>query len=173
MSKCYNGASTKHLNNAEALMSIVECLKDSQVFAGLTTEEISDCLSLAEDNTYRKGDVIFYEHSPGDELYILVSGKVSIKLMLISDEDRMPVHIVTPGDIFGELAVIDSGPRSATAICEEDTTVKILKKSAIDGLSEKNNRVGMIIYRNIARIVSERIRRTNEKLVNNITWGVI
>ena len=154
-------------------MNITESLVKSKVFTGLTENEIMDIISLTEDRDYKKGDVIFYEHSAGEELFILIKGKVSIQLMLISDDDRMPVSTVTSGDIFGELAVIDSGPRSATAICEEDSTLKILKKEAFDSLVEKNNRLGMIIYRNISRIISERIRQTNEKMINNITWGII
>ena len=154
-------------------MNALESLEKSRVFADLSPDEIRDILSITQERTYKKDEVIFYEHSSGDEFFILTSGKVSIKLMLISDENHMPVLSVGPGDIFGELAVIDSGPRSATATCEEDTVVKVIKKSEFDGLAEKNNHLGMIIYRNISKIVCERIRNTNEKLVNNITWGII
>ena len=154
-------------------MNIMKLVKESQVFAGLSTEEVQKVLSIAAESLYKKGDVIFHEHSFGEELVVLLEGKVSIKLMVVSDKEHMPIYIVQPGEVFGELSVIDSGPRSATAVCEEDAVVKVIKKRELDALIEKDSRLGMLIYRNIAKIVCERIRRTNEKLINNITWGII
>lgn len=154
-------------------MSYTDILMNSHVFSGLSEEQVKKLVQISEERKYSRGDAIFYEHAWGDELFILLSGKVSIKLMVVSDNDQMPIHTVLPGEVFGELAVVDSGPRSATAFCDEDINVRVIKKEAFDKLTSADNLMGMTVYRNIARIVCERIRKTNEKLINNITWGII
>ncbi len=70
---------------------------------------------------YQKSDVIFEEDSRGDEMYIVRSGKV--KLVLEGKRGGAEVGMLEqPGDFFGEMALIDESPRSATAIAEEDNT---------------------------------------------------
>ena len=70
---------------------------------------------------YQKSDVIFEENSRGDEMYIMRSGKV--KLVLGGTRGGAEVGILEqPGEFFGEMALIDESPRSATAIAEEDNT---------------------------------------------------
>jgi CRP/FNR family transcriptional regulator len=143
------------------------------LFNGLSKDEINEIMKIALESSFKKGDVIFYEHTKGHELFILAEGSVSIQLVAIPEEDKIPVLTLMPGDIFGELAIIDSGPRSATAVCNEDIRVMLINKNDLEALFEKNNHLGMVIYRNISLIVCDRIRRTNVKLVNNITWGII
>jgi CRP/FNR family transcriptional regulator len=143
------------------------------LFNGLSKAEINEFMKIAVERSFKKGDVIFYEHAEGNELFILVEGSVSIQLVAVPDEDKVPILTLRSGDIFGELAIIDSGPRSATVVCEEDVRVMLINKNDLDPLFEKDNHLGMVIYRNISLIVCDRIRKTNVKLVNNITWGII
>jgi rubredoxin len=70
---------------------------------------------------YQKSDIIFKENSTGDEMYILRSGKVK----LVLEDERGEAEVGTleqPGEFFGEMALIDASPRTATAIVEEDNT---------------------------------------------------
>ena len=72
-------------------------------------------------NIYQKSDPIFKENSEGQEMYILKSGKVK----LILEDPRGDVEVGTldePGEFFGEMALIDNAPRTATAIAEVDNT---------------------------------------------------
>lgn len=70
---------------------------------------------------YQKSDVIFKSDSIGDKMYIVSSGK--IKLILEDEKGEAEVGIVEkPGEFFGEMALIDDSPRTATAIVEEDNT---------------------------------------------------
>ena len=71
--------------------------------------------------TYEKSDIIFKQNTTGDEMYILRSGKV--KLVLQDEKGEAEVSMLEqPGEVFGEMALIDASPRSATAIAEEDNT---------------------------------------------------
>jgi rubredoxin len=70
---------------------------------------------------YQKSDVIFKANSRGDEMYIVSSGKV--KLVLEDEKGEAEVGTIEkPGEFFGEMALIDASPRTATAIVEEDNT---------------------------------------------------
>ena len=63
---------------------------------------------------FRRGEIIFHAGDPGDALFIIVSGEV--KIALPSEEgDEAILAILRPGDVFGELALLDGAPRSATA----------------------------------------------------------
>ncbi len=74
-----------------------------------------------DSKVYQKSDIIFEEDSSGDEMYILRSGKV--KLVLGGKRGGAEVGALEqPGEFFGEMALIDESPRSATAIAEEDNT---------------------------------------------------
>ena len=69
---------------------------------------------------YKKSEIIFKENSVGDDMYIICSGKV--KLTTRNKERELLLDMLGPRDFFGEMALVDASPRSATAIAEEDDT---------------------------------------------------
>lgn len=69
---------------------------------------------------YRRSDIIFKESSYGDEMYIVSSGKV--KLTTKTNEQELVVDTIGPNEFFGEMALVDPSPRTATAIAEADDT---------------------------------------------------
>src|SRR5256885_13971678 len=97
------------------------------LYQGLNTEEIAELNALLEDVSYREGETIFHQNDPGDAAYIIRSGAVRI---WTHDEDAREVTLARlgPNDFFGELAVLDGSPRSASASADEDTTLGRLSK---------------------------------------------
>jgi CRP/FNR family cyclic AMP-dependent transcriptional regulator len=71
--------------------------------------------------SYQKTEIIFQEGSVGYEMYVIVSGKIRIIAHSNSKEEKL-IRVLEPGDFFGEMALVDSSPRSASAISDEENT---------------------------------------------------
>jgi CRP/FNR family transcriptional regulator, cyclic AMP receptor protein len=71
--------------------------------------------------SYQKKEVIFQEGSVGYEMYVIVSGKIRITARSNSKKDKL-IRVLEPGNFFGEMALVDSSPRSAAAISDEENT---------------------------------------------------
>jgi len=97
-------------------------LKTSKLFSGMLAAELQALEQTAQIKSYKAGRNIFQEGDPGDGLYIIVQGKVQITCLVGQDQRRVLSRLAS-GDFFGEMAVLDNQPRSATATAETDTQV--------------------------------------------------
>lgn len=87
-------------------------------------------MSVPERRTFAKGAVIFKEGENGREAYMLQKGKVRIFKMVAGR--RITIGLVHPGQVFGELALLDNGNRMGAAVAEEDVTCLTMSKASID-----------------------------------------
>lgn len=90
-----------------------------------TIDALADALRIRR---FRKGETVFHQGDPGDALFILASG--SVKVVLPSDEGAEPaiVAVLGPGEFFGELAILDGAPHSATIVAVEPTETLVLHR---------------------------------------------
>lgn len=103
--------------------------------------------------TYNKGDIIFAENSQGSEMYILRAGQV--KLTLGGEEGTAEIGVLDqPGDFFGEMALVDTSPRSATAMVDEDNTLlEVLDREALMETLKENPRFALDLMSELSRRV--------------------
>ena len=90
-----------------------------------------DALAAAlRTRRFRKGETVFHQDDPGDALFIVASG--SVKVVLPSNEGSEPaiVAVLGPGEFFGELALLDRAPHSATIVAVEPTETLVLRREA-------------------------------------------
>jgi CRP-like cAMP-binding protein len=109
---------------------------------------------------YPKGEYIFMEGDHGEEMFIIHQGKVNITKK--TDEGEKTLVTLGPGDFFGEMAVIDKGPRSASAIAVEDTSCIVLDEDLFEQQMQRNAKIVKKILKNM----SARLRAMNEQLQN-------
>jgi len=151
-------------------MESQKLLERIEIFKGLTQDELGAIARLCEDRRYQANETIFDENSRGSEIYVIKKGKVRIDLGLTGKTDAATVHRVSDGDIFGELALVDTRRRSATAKCEKDSEIIAISRDGLLDLFDKNNHIGYVVIRNLATVLAARLRKTNLQLVASILW---
>ena len=115
-------------------MSSIDFLKQATLFKGLTEQELQTLSADFVQREFRAGQAIFHQGDPGHMLYLVESGQVRIFVNGIDGHETSVVLYGRPGEIFGELAIIDGLPRSASAIAVMDTIVSHPQPRAIPGL---------------------------------------
>lgn len=126
----YNGAELALRSPEQRVADRTEFLKHLPLFANLNDAELT---ALAKDFTARRfqhGETIFFQGDPGQALYLIEAGRVRI---YVQDDRGQETSVIfySAGDIFGELAVIDGLPRSASAIAADETIVHVLSRERL------------------------------------------
>ena len=112
------------------------------------------------NRTYKEDELVFSENEPGRELYIIQSGRVKITKMV--DGQEVMLAVLQPGDIFGEMALLDNKPRSASAICAENATMLAINKANFEGMVKAQPQLAT----KLITLLSERIWMAYRQLGN-------
>ncbi len=128
---------------------------------------LSDALRVIESagvvRNFETGEVIFSQGDEGDGLYIVDSGEVRISAVVGQNQART-LATIGPGDYFGEMAVLDSAPRSATATAETATKTTFLARDKFLPLLQDHPEIAL----NIAREFSARMRKLDQKYSDEV-----
>jgi signal transduction histidine kinase len=113
---------------------------------------------------FPQGEEIVREGAPGNSLLLVGAGKVQISKAGRQGQAEV-LSILEPNDFFGEFAILDHGPRSATAIALEPTLIGEIDRAALDLLMESAPRVLPI---NFTRVIVQRLRSTNARFIDEL-----
>jgi CRP-like cAMP-binding protein len=106
----------------------IELLRQTQLFGDLDDPALGNLAERATKRNYSKGQLIFYQGDPAGSLFVMMEGLV--KVFVTSEEgDEMVLVTLHPHDVFGELALLDGGPRSASAEAVEATSLLELQRN--------------------------------------------
>ena len=102
------------VGSADDASLALAALRDCRLFRDLDDRSIALVTAALRPRRFRRGETVFHAGDPGDALFIVAAGQV--KILLPSDEGSEPAILTTigPGGFFGELAMLDGAPRSAT-----------------------------------------------------------
>jgi CRP-like cAMP-binding protein len=131
-------------------------IKDDQI-GKLPRPESAEMVKKFPNDT-----ILFSENEPGDELYIINSGKV--KITKIVNNNEVLIAILNPGDIFGEMALLENKPRSATAIAYGDIAVMAINKANFQAMVASQPQLGT----KLITLLSERTWIAFKQLNNNM-----
>ncbi len=146
-------------------------LKESALFNLMADSEIDVLTEIFQEKKMGAGTTVFIENMPGESLYLVRRGAVQISKM-IAEGDEQTLVVLGAEDSFGEMAVLDGAPRSATARVLEEATLLSVKKSDFEDLCDKNPSLALKLMRNIIRIFSQRIRENNEEYREMLIWAL-
>src|SRR5579859_4578919 len=141
------------------MVSLDEC----PLFKPLANAELKALRQAAVERSYRKGQEIFKEGDTGDGMYAVKDGSVEIS-GLVGPNVRHTFSRVKAGDIFGEMAVLENKPRSASAVADGDATVYFIPRDAMLKLVESSPLLAMGLLREI----SSRLREFNRQYIQEV-----
>jgi CRP-like cAMP-binding protein len=131
------------------------------IFEGLSRREIASVLRILHKRLYQPDEVIFRQDEPGMGMYIIEAGKVAI----VSEPSNLVLSELADGDFFGEVALLDESPRSASAIAKAPCSVFGFFQPDLFGLLERDPRLGVRIVLRLARMIGARLRKANEQVL--------
>ena len=146
------------------LTMVRDILRAVPFFRELTQPELDLLVALGRVVAYPKNMVVFKEGDKGEALYVVIEGAVRIVKHAPEAWDGTMAFIES-GGCFGEMALVDDFPRSATAITQEDCTVLFLGREAVLDLFREEPVIGRKILSAFCRSLSLRLRQASDRIV--------
>jgi CRP/FNR family cyclic AMP-dependent transcriptional regulator len=132
-------------------------LGNCALFGGLTSDERAAIVSRARIRTLAAGDIVFTIGSPGKEMMAVISGTIRITVPS-PDGKELLLAIIKPGEVFGELSVLDGKERSADAVADTAVTLAVLDRQDVLSFFERNPSSWL----KLVTVLCERLRRTDQ-----------
>ncbi|OGW37240.1 MAG: hypothetical protein A2Y97_11655 [Nitrospirae bacterium RBG_13_39_12] len=140
--------------------SIDNILLKIPIFQDITNRELKRIKRILHQREYKKNEVIFNQGDIGLGMYIIVEGIVEI----VCGPERQALAELKSGDFFGELALLDESPRSATAVTKAPCEMLCFFKPELLDLVKRDPKLGGKILFKLAWTIGERLKRTNEQV---------
>ena len=138
-------------------------LREVYFFKDLSDDELRGIEGFCKEDSFTPGEVIFRENAPAERFFIVLDGMVEVwKDYASPHPDLLAVH--GQGHLFGEMALIDDLPRSATVVAKTATRVLYLFRQEFDRILHENASVSMSILRSLSAMV----RKSNESFVEDL-----
>jgi CRP-like cAMP-binding protein len=138
----------------------IQFLKTVPFFDQLSNRQLKSLSDIMFERTYDIDELIFEEGQPGAALFLILDGKVAVEVFRETSTTRLAV--LQKGAFFGEMALLDETPRSATARALERTRTLALYRNDLLGLVQRDAKTACQIYRSLAGTIADRLRLTNE-----------
>lgn len=146
------------------IKDILEQLKKEKIFYLFSDEDFEHLSPFLEMVDYSKDTVIFKEGDAGDFICFVISGKLEVKKLTEFKGNQIILALLGKGAMVGELSLFDQHYRSATVETVEDTTLLILRNSALEDLIQNHPYIGVKILKGFIRVLSLRLRKATERL---------
>lgn len=141
----------------------VEQLTKVHLFAGLKPQALELISKVATEETHATGTKIFQHGDAGDKLYLILDGKVRISRD-VPGMGEEALAVLGPGQVFGEMALLDESPRSADARVHERCRVLAIPKDGFDDLLFMHKDLAYEVLWSMVRMLVVRLRETTDKL---------
>jgi CRP-like cAMP-binding protein len=134
-------------------------LTEIELFSELNESELQEVAAHAQIRNVPNDTTIFYEGDPADAVYVVVNGRVKV-VTTSTDGKEFILTVLGAGQVFGEMGLLETAPRSASVITITEVELMTIKRDDFDRLIE--NRPS--ISRKLMAILSRRLRRANSKM---------
>lgn len=142
---------------------IRSALRRVRLFDGMATEGLDQIAAITTQRQLGSGNYVFREGDTGDKLYIVLQGKVRIS-RTVPGMGEEALAVLGPGEAFGEMSLIDDFPRSADALVHESCQLAEISRESLEELLFLNKDLAFEILWNFVKMLSSRLRETNDKM---------
>ena len=146
-------------------------LADSELFAGLSDDEIEHLALLVREREVEQGQVLMTEGSVGDSLFLLVSGRLEVSTRDDQGRDVLLADVTEPGSFLGEMSAIDPAPRSASVKAVQTSVVFEISAGRLEAFFDTCPGARVVFLRNVARVLARRLRDTNSRVAAGRVHG--
>jgi hypothetical protein len=147
-------------------------LRRIRLFADMTDAQAEEFVNLVEKVKVRPFTPIVKQGEHGDSMFLILEGEARVSIKINDKEDT--IAMLGVGDFFGEIALLDAGPRSADVTANKDCTLLQLSKNNFENIVAQNAELASRFLMSMNRYLGGRIRSTNEKFTSaqNFARGV-
>ncbi len=139
-------------------------LHSHSLFGGITEEQIEEIRQFFKEELFSRGEFIEREGERGDRIYFITEGTVEIIKKLKFRDGFRQLLVLSEGETFGEMELIDVQPCAASVRALADTRTLTLSNKGLYGISKLNCRIFSILIMNLAREISRRLRKEDDLL---------
>jgi len=139
----------------------VRAISQTPMLSRIAKRDLEALAATAHERLYRRGEVIFHKDDPGNQFHVITEGKVRIVLPS-PDGEEVTLAILGPGEIFGELSLLDGEPRSATAIAGEDARTVVINREDFSAWLATRPAAAITLLETLSR----RLRRSDDLLAD-------
>jgi CRP-like cAMP-binding protein len=143
-----------------------EQLKNLALFMEFTRGEMETLIELADPTLFKAGSVIVRQDEMGDALYIVVSGEAQVTHR--RDGRDILLATLVAGDFFGELALVDDGPRSATVTATQECLLLKVPQAVLRALAGVYPNAAFKLLMTIAKVLVARMRKGNARYIDSL-----
>ena len=143
---------------------MINILKLVPLFTSLKDEELDAILNHSSKVNYPKNKIIFLEEEEGNELYMILKGRVKVVRISESGEE-ITLAVLQKGDFFGEMSLLDGKPRSATVVSDEDSILILFNTNNFEKVIEKYPRIALKLLKEL----TSRLRKADD-LIGNLAF---
>lgn len=134
-----------------------------RAFPGIKPNEIEELIANSQVHSYAPGVVLCHENAVEDRFYMILEGEVEVTKIINNSETRL-LKTLTPGDFFGEMALIHNAPRAATVTAKSPLTTLELNKAGFDRVLHSSSSIAMAMVSEI----SNRLRSNDQMAVDDL-----
>jgi CRP-like cAMP-binding protein len=140
-----------------------QVLRRCPLFQTLSSAQLGAVAAIAAPRDLPGGAAVFKEGDGGDEMYVVVSGRIRISKM-VKGVGEEALSILDAGAYFGEMAMIDDAPRSADALAHTPCSLAVIRRDALEQLMFVDKELAYVLLWTFVRTLSTRLREMNEKI---------
>ncbi|MEA3076223.1 MAG: family transcriptional regulator, cyclic receptor protein [Actinomycetota bacterium] len=156
-----------HVRTTITGVEIAALLGEADLFAGFDEAALGEVAATAELRSLRRNDLVFDESSEPDELYVVRSGRIAIANTSVDGRESV-MALMEPGDLFGEMPLLDGGRRSAGARALEPSELVAVPYGVVEKILKDRPE----LLWGVVRLLAQRLRTTDAALADSVFLDV-